>query len=143
MSSLSKKCRNCKYNRIQKYKLVDLLVLDFLKINNKILRLEQIEDKAAKAKEAAIAALQAARAKLNQVRKQKKFLKRYKQQQFNASAQFIKDIKQLEQQEAVLDNITTLKNRLMPSLLALNQLTYPPPLDPNAVNTSATTVSSL
>ena len=108
-----------------------------------MLRLEQIEDKAAKAKEAAIAALQAARAKLNQVRKQKKFLKRCKQQQFNTSAQFVKDIKQLEQQEVVLDNVTTLKNRLMPSLLALNQLTYPPPLDPNAVNTSATTVSSL
>ena len=40
-------------------------MLDFTQINNKMLRLEQIEDKAAKAKEAAIAALQAARAKLN------------------------------------------------------------------------------
>ena len=108
-----------------------------------MLRLEQIEDKAAKAKVAAIAASQAARAKLNQVRKQKKFLKRCKQQQFNASAQFVKDIKQLEQQEAVLDNVTMLKNRLMPGLLALNQLTYPPPLDPNTVNTGAITVSSL
>ena len=65
MSSLSKKCRNCKYNRIWKCKLLDLLVPDFTKINNKILCLEQIEDKAAKAEEAAIAALQAARAKLN------------------------------------------------------------------------------
>ena len=143
MSSLSKKCRNCKYNRIQKCKLVDLLVLDFTKIDNKILRLKQIEDKAAKAKEAAIAALQVARAKLNQVCKQKKFLKRCKQQQFDASAQFVKDIRQLEQQEAVLDNVTMLENRLMPSLLALNQLIYPPPLDPNAINTSATAVSSL
>ena len=38
---------------------------DFTKINNKMLRLKEIEDKAAKAKEAAIAALQAARAKLS------------------------------------------------------------------------------
>lgn len=102
-----------------------------------------MEDKAAKAKEAVMAALQAARARLNQVRKQKKFLKRCKQQQFNASAQFVKDIKQLEQQELVLNNVSVLKSGLMPRLLALNWLTYPPPLDPNAANTSVTTVSSL
>jgi len=57
LALLSKKCRNCEYNRIKKCELVDLLILDFLKINNKMSRLEEIEDKAAKAKEAAIAAL--------------------------------------------------------------------------------------
>ena len=54
---LSKKYRNCKYNRIKKYKPINLLILDFLKINNKVLRLEEIEDKAAKAKEIVIVAL--------------------------------------------------------------------------------------
>jgi len=57
LALLSKKCRNCKYNRIKKCEPVDLLILDFLKINNKMLRLEEIEDKAAKAEEAVMAAL--------------------------------------------------------------------------------------
>ena len=54
---LSKKYRNYKYNKIKKYKPINLLILDFLKINNKILYLEEIEDKATKAKEIVIVAL--------------------------------------------------------------------------------------
>jgi hypothetical protein len=61
-------------------------VPDFTKIDNEMSRLEEIEDEAAKAEEAAMAALQAARAKLSCVWKQKKFLKRCKQQWFDASA---------------------------------------------------------
>jgi DNA gyrase/topoisomerase IV subunit B len=76
--SLSKKCSNCKYNSLTKYKLVNLLVLDFLKINAKIERLEKLEEEAKQAKEAVIAALQAAYAKQSYLNKQKKFLKCYK-----------------------------------------------------------------
>jgi DNA repair exonuclease SbcCD ATPase subunit len=142
MSSLSKKCGNCEYNGIQKCEPVDLPVPDFTKIDNEMSRLEQMEDEAAEAEEAAMAALQAARAKLNRVRKQKKFLKRREQQWFDASAQFVEDIEQLEQQEAVLDDVTVLENGLMPGSLALDWSTYPPPLDPDAVDTGATTVGS-
>ena len=57
ISLLYKKYRNYKYNRIKKCKPIDLPIPNFSKINNKILYLEEIEDKAAKAKEAIIATL--------------------------------------------------------------------------------------
>ena len=76
MLSLSKKCRNCKYSSLAKCKPVDLLVLDFLKIDAKIAYLEELKEQAKQTEEAAIAALQAACAKQSCLNKQKKFLKR-------------------------------------------------------------------
>jgi hypothetical protein len=65
MLLLSVKCSNCYYNSVNKCKLVEILVLNFKKIDNKITRLEEIEETAEEAKEAAIAVLQAACAKLS------------------------------------------------------------------------------
>lgn len=142
LASLSKKCGNCEYNGIKKCEPVDLPIPDFSKIDSEMSRLEEMEDEAAEAEEAAMAALQAARAKLNRVRKQKKFLKRREQQWFDASAQFVEDIEQLEQQEGLLNDVTTLENGLMPGSLGLDWGTYPPPLDPDTADTGATTVGS-
>lgn len=105
-------------------------------------RLEQMEDEAADAEEEAMAALQAARAKLNRVRKQKKFLQRREQQWFDATAQYVEEIEPLEQQAALVDDVTSLENGLMPGSLALDWSTYPPPLDPDAADTGVTTVGS-
>jgi hypothetical protein len=55
--SLSKKCSNCKYNSLAKCKPINLLVLDFLKINAEIEYLKKIEEEAKQAKEAVIAVL--------------------------------------------------------------------------------------
>jgi len=41
---LSKKCSNCKFLSLIKCKPVDLLVLDFAKINTKIAQLDKIEE---------------------------------------------------------------------------------------------------
>lgn len=142
MTSLSKKCGNCEYNGIRKCEPVDLPIPDFTKIDNEMSRLEEMEDEAAEAEEAAMAALQAARAKLNRVRKQKKFLKRREQQWFDATADFVEDIEQLEQQEAVLEGVTSLENGLMPGSLGLDWGTYPPPMDPDAVDTVVTTAGN-
>jgi len=54
---LSKKYSNCKFLGLIKYKPIDLLVLNFAKIDTKIARLDKIEEQAKQAKEAAIAAL--------------------------------------------------------------------------------------
>lgn len=142
LTSLSKKCGNCEYNGIRKCEPVDIPVPDFSKIDNEMSRLEQMEDEAAEAEEEAMAALQAARAKLNRVRKQKKFLQRREQQWFNATAQYVEEIEPLEQQAALLDDVTLLENGLMPGTSALDWSTYPPPLDPDSGDTGATTVGS-
>lgn len=142
LTSLSKKCGNCEYNGIRKCEPVDIPVPDFSKIDNEMSRLEQMEDDAAEAEEAAMAALQAARAKLNRVRKQKKFLQRREQQWFSATAQFVEEIEPLEQQAALLDDVTQLENGLMPGSLALDWSVYPPPLDPDAADTGVAVVGS-
>ena len=142
LTSLSKKCGNCEYNGIRKCEPVDIPVPDFSKIDNEMSRLEQMEDEAAEAEEEAMAALQAARAKLNRVRKQKKFLQRREQQWFSATTQFVEEIEPLEQQAALLDDVTQLENGLMPGSLALDWSVYPPPLDPDAADTGAAAVGS-
>jgi hypothetical protein len=60
---LKKECRNCYRNRVKTCVLVEILLLDFTKLDKEIARLEQQEAKADTVEAAALDALVAACAK--------------------------------------------------------------------------------
>jgi hypothetical protein len=63
MSSLKKKCRNCYRNSVKTYVPVEVLILDFTKLDKKLAHLEQQESEADAAEAKALDALLTARAK--------------------------------------------------------------------------------
>ena len=96
MALLKKECRNCYSVGSQKCVLIEVLILNFACINREIERLEQIEAKANKAKSAALQAILAACAKKDYVYKQRKMLKRCKQQQVDKARKYVEDIEALK-----------------------------------------------
>ena len=124
MLLLKKKCRNCYCNSIEKCVLVEVLLLDYLKLDQELACLEQQESKANAAELAALEALLAARAKKDQLCKQRKVLARRKRELIDKLEKFIKEIKALQAAENINFKVSVLKSSLMPSTLALDQSTF-------------------
>ena len=80
MSLLKKECGNCYWNGVKSCVLVEVLILNFEKLDQELARLEQQKAKVDAAESVALEALIAARAKKDRLYKQRKILKRRKQQ---------------------------------------------------------------
>lgn len=127
MSSLKKECRNYYQNSVRSPCVpVEVPLLDFSELDKELARLEQQEANTNQAEADALDALLAARAKKDCLRKQRKVLKRRKQQQVNKSRKFVEDIIALEAINTVNQEIGLLEDSIMPSTLALNQSAFMP-----------------
>jgi hypothetical protein len=80
MSSLKKECGNCYRNSVKTCVPVEVPLPDFSKLDQELARLEQQETEADATEAKALGALLAARQKKDQLRKQRKLLKRREQQ---------------------------------------------------------------
>jgi hypothetical protein len=80
MLLLKKECRNCYRNSVKTCVLVEVPLPDFSKLDQELARLEQQETEADAAEAKALGALLTARQKKDRLRKQRKLLKRRKQQ---------------------------------------------------------------
>lgn len=126
MSSLKKECGNCYRSGIKVCEPVAIPAPDFSKLDQELLRLGAQEVEADKAESAALEALLAARAKKDQLRKQRKLLKRREQQLVDESGRFIEEIESLEEAESLNREIANINNGLMPGTLALDWSAFMP-----------------
>ena len=142
MSSLKVQCGNCYKNGISKCEPVEPVIPNFSRIDSEVDRLEKLEEAAAAEEEAAIAALQAARAKRNRLLKQKRLLKERENKLLEDSMRFVEEIEHLEGLEDLGQDVAQLENGLMPGALALDWSSYPPPMDPDALDLTGEAVVS-
>jgi hypothetical protein len=120
MSSLKKECGNCYRNGVKTCVPVEVPLPDFSKLDQELARLEQQETEANAAEAKALGALLAARQKKDQLRKQRKLLKRREQQWVDESGKFVEEIEALEASKGLNREIALLEDGMMPSTLALD-----------------------
>lgn len=136
MSSLSTKCGNCERRGIKICDPLEPPLPNFSRLDKEMDRLARMEEEAELAEEKAMEALQAARAKLLRLRKQRRFLKRKEQRLFDETSRHVEELEVLEGREALNDDITSLDAGLLAGSLALDWSVFPPPFDPNTLEST-------
>ena len=126
MSSLKKECGNCYRNGVKSCVPVEVLIPNFEKLDQELARLEQQKAEVDAAESAALEALMAARAKKDRLRKQRKILKRRKQQWVDESGKYVEDIEALEAIEWANREVSTLEGGLMLGTPALDWSVFMP-----------------